>query len=135
MNAGGENPGKRFNRAPFLGAGDRQWPSTPFRRSRLDQMIDLRHPLAVLVACMPWNEIDNALSTAFAHTDRAAREVEAADLVGTTLQLAGACAAGSAATAPRRVPSAAAPPTGGVADRLQGCETRTADVGSGSIPG
>ena len=25
-----------------------------FLRSRIDRMIDLHHPLAVLVSCMPW---------------------------------------------------------------------------------
>ncbi|MCX7249935.1 MAG: hypothetical protein NTX37_00255 [Burkholderiales bacterium] len=29
-----------------------------FFRSRLDQMIDLRHPLAVLASRMPWQEIE-----------------------------------------------------------------------------
>jgi IS5 family transposase len=31
-----------------------------FFRSRLDQMIDLRHPLAVLAGQMPWGDIDVA---------------------------------------------------------------------------
>lgn len=29
-----------------------------FFRNRLDQMIDLRHPLAVLASRMPWQEIE-----------------------------------------------------------------------------
>ena len=29
-----------------------------FFRNRLDQMIDLRHPLAVLANRMPWQEIE-----------------------------------------------------------------------------
>jgi len=29
-----------------------------FFRARLDQMIDLRHPLAVLASRMPWAEIE-----------------------------------------------------------------------------
>ena len=33
--------------------------STPdFFRARLDQMIDLRHPLAVLATRMPWQQIE-----------------------------------------------------------------------------
>ncbi|NYT83204.1 hypothetical protein H0A70_17120 [Alcaligenaceae bacterium] len=29
-----------------------------FFRARIDQMIDLRHPLAVLASRMPWQEIE-----------------------------------------------------------------------------
>ncbi len=29
-----------------------------FFRSRLDQMIDLRHPLAVLASRLPWQELE-----------------------------------------------------------------------------
>ena len=61
-----------------------------FFRARLDQMIDLRHPLAVLATRMPWAEIESALAPALAHRDRKGRVVEGADLFGTTAQLAGA---------------------------------------------
>jgi IS5 family transposase len=61
-----------------------------FFRARLDQMIDLGHPLAVLATRMPWAEIEAALAPSFAHKDRAGREVEDANLFGTTMQLAGA---------------------------------------------
>ncbi len=33
-----------------------------FFRNHLDQMIDLRHPLAVLVKRMPWQEIEASLA-------------------------------------------------------------------------
>lgn len=33
-----------------------------FFRNRLDQMIDLRHPLAVLASRMPWQEIEASLA-------------------------------------------------------------------------
>ena len=33
-----------------------------FFRNRLDQMIDLRHPLAVLANRMPWQEIEASLA-------------------------------------------------------------------------
>ena len=33
-----------------------------FFRSRLDHMIDLRHPLAVLAKRMPWQEIEASLA-------------------------------------------------------------------------
>lgn len=61
-----------------------------FFRAHLDQMIDMAHPLAVLTRRMPWDEIEKALAPAFAHKDRAGREVEDANLFGTTMQLAGA---------------------------------------------
>jgi transposase, IS5 family len=32
--------------------------TTDFFRARLDAMIDLRHPLAVLATRMPWAQID-----------------------------------------------------------------------------
>jgi transposase, IS5 family len=61
-----------------------------FFRARLDQMVDLSHPLAVLATRMQWDEIEKSLAPAFSHKDRAGRVVEGADLFGTTLQLAGA---------------------------------------------
>ena len=41
-----------------------------FFRARLDQMIDLRHPLAVLAGRMPWAQIEAALAPALAHKNR-----------------------------------------------------------------
>ncbi len=61
-----------------------------FFRSRLDQMIDLRRPLAVLSRRIPWDQIEAALAPNFAHKDRAGNFVEGADLFGTHEQLAGA---------------------------------------------
>ena len=40
--------------------------STPdFFRSRLDTMIDMRHPLVVLAARLPWDRIETALTPKF----------------------------------------------------------------------
>jgi len=61
-----------------------------FFRARLDQMIDLRHPLAVLSARMPWADIEASLAPVLAHRDRKGRSVEGADLFGPTLAVAGA---------------------------------------------
>ena len=36
-----------------------------FFRSRIDHMIDLRHPLAVLSSRMPWQQIEASLSHLF----------------------------------------------------------------------
>ncbi len=61
-----------------------------FFRSRLDQMIDLRHPLAVLASRMPWAAIEAALAPALAHRNRAGRSVETEDLFGPNVQVVGA---------------------------------------------
>jgi transposase, IS5 family len=46
-------------------------PVDDFFRSRLDQMIDLRHPLAVLAHRMPWQEIEASLAHQFARQVKA----------------------------------------------------------------
>lgn len=61
-----------------------------FFRARLDQMIDLRHPLAVLAARMPWADIEASLAPVLAHRDRKGRVVEGADMFGPTVAVAGA---------------------------------------------
>ena len=38
-----------------------------FFRSRLDQMIDLRHPLAVLSTRLPWGSIEAAVAPKLVH--------------------------------------------------------------------
>jgi IS5 family transposase len=40
-----------------------------FFRSRLDQMIDLRSPLAILASRMPWQEIEASLAHHFKRLD------------------------------------------------------------------
>ena len=50
--------------------------STPdFFRSRLDQMIDLRHPLAVLATRLPWASIEAAVAPKLAHQALPAKRV------------------------------------------------------------
>ena len=57
--------------------------STPdFFRSRLDQMIDLRHPLAVLATQLPWATIEAALAPKLAHQAKPAKRVRDEDLAG-----------------------------------------------------
>ena len=60
-----------------------------FFRARLDQMIDLRHPLAVLAKRMPWSQIEAALSPAFARKSINGKVIDHDDLFGSTLELAG----------------------------------------------
>jgi IS5 family transposase len=59
-------------------------------RSRLDAMIDMRHPLAVLATRMPWADIEASLAAVLAHKDRAGRHVEDTDLFGPTAQVVAA---------------------------------------------
>jgi transposase, IS5 family len=61
-----------------------------FFRARLDSMIDMRHPLAVLTTRMPWAAIEAALAPLPAHKDRSGRVLQDADLFGPKAQLAGA---------------------------------------------
>jgi len=71
--------------------------STPdFFRTRLDAMIDLRHPLAVLATRMPWGQIEATLAPAFARRARDGQSVEGEDMFGPTLAVApgGVSAAG-----------------------------------------
>lgn len=70
-----------------------------FFRSRLDQMVDLRHPLAVLANRLPWAQIEAALAPAFACRDRSGEAVAGSDLFEPTLEIAGAGV--SAACRPR----------------------------------
>lgn len=59
-------------------------------RPRLDAMIDLQHPLAVLSRRLPWNQIEQALTPAFERRNRAGRVIQGDDLFGATSQLVGA---------------------------------------------
>ena len=59
-----------------------------FFRARLDQMLALRHPLAVLATRLAWPQIESALQPLFAPRPRVARCVVGADLFGVSTQLA-----------------------------------------------
>ena len=61
-----------------------------FFRARHDQMIDLRHALAVWSTRMPWSQIEALLAPVLAHRDRKGRPVEGADLFGPSVAVAGA---------------------------------------------
>lgn len=61
-----------------------------FFRARLDQMIDLGHPLAVLAARMPWSQIEATLAPVFARRDRHGKQVAGNDLFGVTQEFSGA---------------------------------------------
>ena len=62
--------------------------STPdYFRSRLDQMIDMRHPLAVLASRLPWAA---SVAPLLARQERVAKRVISQDLLGVVEQEVGA---------------------------------------------
>jgi len=63
-----------------------------FFRARLEQMIDLRHPLAVLAKRLPWSQIEAALSPAFARKSVEGKVLDHDDLFGGPLEIAGGSA-------------------------------------------
>ena len=80
----------RCNGVQFLGVLKPPMSTPDFFRARLDTMIDMRHPLAVLATRMPWEQIEASLAPLFAHKDRAGQVVEGADMFGATTQVVGA---------------------------------------------
>ena len=65
--------------------------TTPdFFRSRLDQMIDMWRPLAVLVNRLPWTDIEASLAPLLARQARPAKRVISQDLLGVAEQEFGA---------------------------------------------
>src|SRR5260370_42167697 len=79
--------------------------STPdFFRSRLDAMIGLRHPLAVLATKMSWASIETTLAPLFERRSRDGRVSEAVDLFGSnSLELAGGVSAAGRPRLPMRL--------------------------------
>lgn len=61
--------------------------TSDFFRSRIDAMIDLSDPLAVLVSRLPWDKIEAVQAPMFAHTDRAGQTNSEVDLFGPNLAL------------------------------------------------
>ena len=56
--------------------------TTDFFRSRIDAMIDLRHPLAVLATRLPWGVIEAHLAPKFERSDRPGQLIEGQDMLG-----------------------------------------------------
>jgi len=64
-----------------------------FFRSRLDQMIDPRHPLAVLASRLPWDKMESRVAPQFAHKERLLQQIEEApDLAGPVVRISGGTA-------------------------------------------
>ena len=53
-----------------------------FFRARLEQMIDLKHPLAVLGSRLPWAHLESVLAPAFARKNRDGKVIDDSDLLG-----------------------------------------------------
>ena len=53
-----------------------------FFRNRLDQMIDLRHSLAELAHCMPWQEIEASIAKCWTRQVKAGKKFDGLDLFG-----------------------------------------------------
>ena len=64
-------------------------PVNDFFRSRIDQMIDLRHPLSILASRMPWQEIEASLAHNFARKVKAGKKVEDIGLFGPEVKVVG----------------------------------------------
>ena len=64
--------------------------TSDFFRSRIDAMINLDDPLAVLARRMPWGLIESTLAAKFEREDRPGESVDGADLFGVTAELVGA---------------------------------------------
>src|SRR5690625_1366359 len=60
-----------------------------FFRNRLDQMIDLRHPLAQLASRLPWQELEAAVAHRFARQAKAGKKIKDMDLFGPVTQHVG----------------------------------------------
>ena len=59
-------------------------------RQRLDEMIDLHHPLAVLASRMPWAQLEQALAPFLVPKAKPGKAVASDDLFGPSVQLVGA---------------------------------------------
>ena len=64
--------------------------TTDFFRCRIDAMINLRHPLAVLATRLPWAVIEASLAPKFERKDRPGQLVQGQDMLGPTTALVGA---------------------------------------------
>ena len=61
-----------------------------FFRARIDAMINLSDPLAVLARRLAWDQIEAALAAKFERRERAGQILEGRDMFGPTLVLEGA---------------------------------------------
>ena len=60
-----------------------------FFRSRIDAMINLNDPLAVLATRLPWSQIETAIAAKFEHQNRVGQVPQCEDMFGTTQTVIG----------------------------------------------
>jgi IS5 family transposase len=60
-----------------------------FFRSRIDAMINLNDPLAVLATRLPWDQIETAVAAKFEHQNRVGQVLQCEDMFGTTQTVIG----------------------------------------------
>ena len=60
-----------------------------FFRARLDQMIELKHPFAVLSQRLPWAQIESTLAPLFEHKAQPVQSEPVQDLLGEHESLTG----------------------------------------------
>lgn len=108
-----------------------------FFRARLDQMSDLRRPLAVLASRTPWSRIEASLAPVLAHRDGQGPLIEGADLFGPRWAVAGAAVSKAACAGGRMHRQGQGPPALRV--RCEGqsrCHTPSRpDGGRAQLPG
>ncbi len=75
--------------AELLSGGFEMQP-VDFFRSRIDAMINLNDPLAVLASRMPWGQIEAAIAQKFEHQNRIGHVLQSEDMFGTTQTVIGA---------------------------------------------
>ena len=61
-----------------------------FFRSRIDAMINLKDPLAVLATRLPWDQIEASVGAKFERENRVGRVLQGSDMFGTTKVMVGA---------------------------------------------
>ena len=61
-----------------------------FFRNRIDAMINMNDPLAVLATRLPWRQLEESVASKFEHQNRAGQILKAQDMFGTTAALVGA---------------------------------------------
>ena len=93
-----------------------------FFRARLDQMIDLRHPLCVLSSRMPWQQIEASVSHLFMRKARAAVAMPDLDLFGEAPVVTGRVSTAGRPRVPLRVMIALQPQMVAAHDCQEGCD-------------
>ena len=96
-----------------------------FFRTRIDAMINLNDPLAVLATRLPWAQIEASLAVKFERRDRPGQGLEGQDMFGPRLVLEGA---GTSKLGKLQALALLPEDTGGAAFAIKCCHTGTASL-------